>query len=109
MRLPVLTLMLLAASSSVVVACGAGVPEQRSPGPGRASVGELPTSSRYVLRASCGERQLAGRYRVVVRHGTVVAVRPGADPRRTGLGLGEFPTLADLVDKAEHSEPEAVV
>jgi hypothetical protein len=36
-------------------------------------------------------------------------VRPGADPRRTGLELGEFPTLADLVDKAEHSEPEAVV
>jgi hypothetical protein len=72
-------------------------------------LGAPPTSYRFVLHATCGERQLAGDYHVVVRDGRVVAARPARWVRVASLHLRDFPTLARLVEKATDAEPDAVV
>ena len=64
---------------------------------------------RFVLHASCGERRLAGEYHLVVRDGRVVDAGPTRLVRFTHLRLSDFPTLADLLAKADHAEPDAVV
>jgi hypothetical protein len=107
MRIP--TLALLAGLSAALVGCGSDTSKPSGPEAAVATHGQLPASYRFVLVAACGERQLAGRYRLVVRDGRVVEAGPAGVVRRTGLKLRDFPTLADLLDKAEHADPDAVV
>jgi hypothetical protein len=75
----------------------------------RVDVSTLPTSYSMVLHADCGERQLLGTFRLVVRDGRVVHAAPVRLVRRLGLRLSDFPTLAGLVHKAGHAEEGADV
>jgi hypothetical protein len=106
-RLPVL---LAALCALVQSGCGATSSTEVAPARTRSvSPSSLPTSYRYVLTSSCGERALIGDYRISVRDGTVrsaVAVDPQADP---GLPLQAYPTLQALLVMAETAGPQAVV
>jgi hypothetical protein len=99
-RTRTVTLTLLPAIT--LVACGenptAGVDASR-----------IPTSYRMTLHADCGERQLSGDYHLVVRHDRVVEAGPARLVRRASLELSDFPTLRDLVDKADNAEWRAKV
>jgi hypothetical protein len=111
-RIPALSLVLLAVAAPWLSACGAGDDPGTSPPTATRSqvaAGALPTSYRFVLHASCGERRLAGEYHLVVRDGRVVDAGPTRLVRFTHLRLSDFPTLADLLAKADHAEPDAVV
>lgn len=69
----------------------------------------LPSSYRYVLESSCGERTMLGRFRIEVRDDRVVAVRPVGDTSMKGFRRSDLPTLSGLVELATSAEPEAVV
>jgi hypothetical protein len=92
--------------SSGAVESPATRPEKPRPS---VDIDALPTSYRFVLHATCGERQLSGDYHLVVRDGDVVAARPARSVRLASLHLHDFPTLAGLVEKATNAEPDAVV
>jgi hypothetical protein len=112
MRIALATTALLA-TSTLLVGCGSdsSAPEGSGPQHTMPSVdpAALPASYRMVLHASCGERRLIGSFDLVVRDDRVVKAGPARVVSRAALRLSDFPTLADLVDKAEHAEPDAVV
>jgi hypothetical protein len=112
MRFALATTALLA-TSTLLVGCGSdsSAPEGTGPQHALPSVdpAALPASYRMVLHASCGERQLIGSFGLLVRDGRVVKAGPARAVRQAALKLSDFPTLAELVDKAESAEPDAVV
>lgn len=72
--------------------------------------GRLPPSYVYDLRATCGERDLLGDFRITVDHNHVRSARPLDGTRMSGLKLEAFPTIADLIQMVEGgAEPEADV
>lgn len=86
---------------------GQGKPAEGSARESVASVSALPHSYTYELDASCGERSLTGTYRVVVRDGKVVSATTSSGEEVDDLG--DVPTLAELVLKAESASDEAKV
>jgi hypothetical protein len=110
MQIPTALAVALLTVTLGVAACGAGDdPEPGPPTHPQVAHRALPTSYRFMLHASCGERQLAGDYHLVVRDGRVVDAGPARLVRNAHLRLRDFPTLADLLAKADDAEPHAVV
>lgn len=69
-----------------------------------------PASYSYLLHSYCGHRALIGTYAVVERHGVVESVEV-VPPRgsRYSPKPADFPTLMDLLAKAEGARPKAEV
>lgn len=93
---------LVVGCSSSTVASGVASPE-----PGNGS--NLPSDYRFVLKSSCGERGLLGRYKVVVRDGRVSSVTSLNTDYPYQPALAEVPTLQGLLEKARSARAKAAV
>jgi hypothetical protein len=81
--------------AGLLLSTGCGDPD---PTASAVTTSAIPTTYRFDLTSSCGERGFLGTYRVSVRDGRVVAARP-LDPMTTyEPDLGEVPSLQDLAD-----------
>lgn len=89
--------------------CATGNPGSEEAQGATAEVVSLPSSYQYVMRSSCGERGLLGRYKVTVRDAKAIAVTSLNPGYLYEPSLEEIPTLADLLEKAENAGPDAVV
>lgn len=69
----------------------------------------IPTTYRFDITSSCGERGFLGTYRVDVRAGVVEAARPLDRANSYQPDLAEVPSLQGMVDMAAGAEPEADV
>jgi hypothetical protein len=88
------------------------ITHEASPEPGPttpATASYIPTTYRFDLTSSCGERGFLGTYRVSVRAGVVVAARPLDPTNSYQPDLAEVPSLQGLVDMAASADPGADV
>ena len=88
--------------------CAEASTTERVP-PQRPSAAELPTSYRFELTSSCGERNFLGRYRIVVRDGVVETVEPLRPIGAYQPPPEAVPTGADLLAMAEDAGPGSIV
>lgn len=98
----------------LLTACGSSTPEEaatasRTP-EGTASASgvpawEEPQHYSYVVRSSCGEQSLIGRFRITVRDGAVTTFE-GLDERSKEVEryVQDRPSLQDLLDRAREAE-----
>lgn len=96
----------VAADSSPVDTSG----EERSPAAATlTAMSYIPTTYRFDVTSSCGERSFLGTYRVSVRAGVVEAARP-LDPVNSYLpDPAEVPSLQGMLDMAAGAGPGADV